>query len=340
MHEKLISSLSEWGEKMLANKEKLELATLKSRRDNKWFEIDQQWKAIEAICEGYLTVGNLDKWLSEYEIDNIEPKNIGLICAGNIPAVGFHDVLTILVSGHRGKVKLSSKDEHLLPTMLEILKDIDEDLAGRITCVDRLADYDAVIATGSDNSARYFYSYFKDVPHLIRKNRQGLAVIDENITDVELKALREDIFSYYGLGCRNVAMIMLPHRFDKERLYASLMPEKSLRDNDKYNNNYNYNLALCMLDHEDFKTNDELLFIERDSLHSRIATIHLNEYDFLEELHAFMDENKDKIQCVVANQALHDKLNCDTIKPGETQQPNLWDYADGVDTLHFLNNLC
>lgn len=337
MQEAIIQSLALWGDKLKERGDALELAVLKSKRDNKWFEIDQQWKAIDAIADYYLNGDKLRKWLNKYPTKDIKPRNIGLICAGNVPAVGFHDILSVLISGHRAMVKVSSKDEHLLPAMLSILEEIDSELASRVEFVGKLKGYDAVIATGSDNSSRYFFEYFSHVPHLIRKNRQGIAVIDENISDDEIIKLKEDVFSYFGLGCRNVAMIMLPQMFQKERLYANIIPEKSMRDNDKYENNYNYNLAICMLEHIDFKTNDELLFIESDEIHSRIASIHLKEYKDISEVEEFIQGHNEQIQCVVANNTV--QLNQSVLAPGDTQKPNPWDYADGVDTLEFLFGL-
>lgn len=337
MEDNVIKSLVKWGRKLREKPDELELAILKSRRDNKWFEVEYQWKAINAISTHFLNEANLRKWLAAYEMEKVKSQRIGLICAGNVPAVGFHDVLSILVSGHKGLVKLSSKDEHLLPAMLSLLTEVDTELAANIEFVDKLKMYDAVIATGSDNSARYFYEYFSHVPHLIRKNRQGIAIINDDITDEEIRELRNDVFTYFGLGCRNVSMVMLPQMFDRERLYAHITPERSMRDNDKYANNYNYNLAVCMMEHIEFKTNDELLFIEREDLHSRIASLHLMSYESEKDIEKYLEANKEKIQCIVANKSM--KLQVPSVKPGETQQPELWDYADGVDTLEFLLNL-
>ncbi len=337
MDETIVDKLADWGQYMQEHKEDLELAVLKSKRDNKWYEPESQWQRINLISEQFLKKSKLEKWLENYRVSAVKPQVVALICTDIIPAAAFRDILAILVSGHNAIVKLSQADAHLLPEMIAMLARIDETLAARVHFVDKLTDYDAILATEPDKGAAHFYRYFTHVPHLIRKRRYSIAVIDEHITQGELEALRCDLFDNFGLSERNISLFMLPQIFDKEKLYASLLPSQSLKDNDKYENNYSYNLAVCMMEHHDFKTNDEILFIESSTLPSRIATVHLCEYASRKDIDEFIEKNKDKIQCIVANATVN--IDSETIQPGDSRFPELWDYPDKCDTLQFLLNL-
>ena len=298
---------------------------------NGWFTKDSVLFAVNSWTEA-LTKTNIEKWLKPYDIAVDKPKTIAVIMAGNIPLVGFHDFLSVLITGHKILIKQSSNDKHLLPILAKYIEALNPTFKGKITFSEgKLTDFDAVIATGSNNSAKYFDYYFGKYPHIIRQNRNGVAVLTGDETQEELTALGEDVFRYFGLGCRNVAKLYVPENYDFDNLFKALYSYSHLLDNKKYTNNYDYNKAVYLMSLYDLLENGFLMLKEDASYSSPIATLFYEKYNDLESLKTKLSLEKDKIQVVVSNGSIPD-----SIPFGQTQKPQLWDYADGVDTIAFL----
>ena len=252
--------------------------------------------------------------------------------AGNIPLVGFHDFLCVLATGHHVLVKQSSNDKHLLPFLAKYLEHVLPDLKGKIKFTeDKLEQFDAVIATGSNNTARYFEFYFKNKPSIIRKSRNSAAVLTGNETNEQLEALSEDIFRYYGLGCRNVSKFFIPKDYNFDAFFAAMYKWNPIINDSKYANNYDYNKAVYIMSEFDMLENGFLMIKEDQSYASPIATVFYEYYDSTESLKQKIDTDQDLIQCIVA-----DGFNDTEIPFGKTQKPELSDYADNVDTIAFL----
>ena len=278
-----------------------------------------------------LETDKLEQWrTSEGGTAPVNRTLVGIVMAGNIPLVGLHDFLAVFLSGHHALIKLSSDDAQLLPVVLKVLVRQDPLFEADFTVVERLEDLAAVIATGSDNTSRYFEHYFGRYPNIIRKNRTSVAVLDGSESDDELKALGEDIFRYFGLGCRNVSHVLLPAGFDVQRIFANIVDYSDVINNNKYGNNYDYYRAIFLLNQDDFLENGFLLTRESDFLHTPVAQLHYSFYPSKEALEARLAEWNDKLQCIVGHVYL---------PFGSAQTPELWDYADGVNTLQFLKNL-
>ena len=309
----------------------------RSYHNNKWFTIENQQEMIRAIAEKHLDEKKLLQWLSFYHLDDhIVPKTVGLVLAGNIPLVGFHDVLCVFATGHRAKIKLSEKDPYLLPYLIKLLGDFDQRSLQYFETVDFLKDYDAVIATGSNNSARYFEAYFGKVPNIIRKNRNAIAVLTGSETQEDLLNLGNDVFQYYGLGCRNVSKIYVPKGYDFTLLLEALHEFREVVLNDKYKNNFDYNYALYILNKTPHLSTGCIILTEDKSLQSRIAGLHYEFYDDIKTVEEEIQTHAEEIQCVIAKDNL---LQIPTLPFGKAQSPELWDYADGVDTMQFLLSL-
>lgn len=263
-------------------------------------------------------------------------KTIGLVLAGNIPAVGFHDVLVTFLAGHKALIKYSEKDEHLIPYMIAFLIKEDERCAAYFEKAIRLKGFDAVIATGSNNSALYFEQYFSQYPNIIRKNRNSIAILDGKETDEDLLQLGVDLFQYFGLGCRSVAKIYVPEGYDFPRLMGALDHYKDIMNHTKYKNNYDYNRSIYLLNRVDHFANDCIMLVEHESLLSRISSAHYEYYKDQASLEGHLNEIEDSLQCVATNMNFPNK---NTVKLGQTQCPAINDYADGVDTMQFLIDL-
>lgn len=301
---------------------------------NNWFTNDNVKFALSQWAKS-LSRENLEKWVSRYNEDYFtnETRTIAIIMAGNIPMVGFHDFLSVLMSGHKVLVKPSSDDSKLLPFIAQVLVAIDKRFAGYIAFADgQIRDFDAVIATGSNNSARYFDYYFGKYPNIIRKNRTSVAVLKGDEEEGELKRLGEDIFRYFGLGCRNVSKLYLPRDFDLNRLFAAFYDYKDVIENTKYANNYDYNRAISLMEKHEFLENGFLILKKEKAFHAPVAVLHYERYDDPDKVVQDLHARKEELQCVVSRL---DKLE-NSILPGETQQPALWDYADNLDTIAFL----
>ncbi len=298
--------------------------------------MQNQIKALEAITI-MLQPDSLQQWISCYSISEHLPKNIGVVMAGNIPAVGFHDLMTVLVSGNKIQIKLSSSDRILMEWITDIIKSENTELGKRISFVDKLQKPDAVIATGSDNTARYFHYYFSKVPHVIRKNRNSVAVLNGNETKEQLFALGDDIFSYFGLGCRNVSKLMVPENYNFEKFFNAIEPYgNELLLHNKYLNNYDYYRAIYLMENVPFLTNNFVHLVQQENIASPVSVLHYETYSNHKVLQQSLEVNADKIQCIISDENITGK----EIKFGQGQQPSASDYADGVDTLRFLIEQC
>lgn len=301
---------------------------------NGWFTKDNVLIAFSKWAN-ILNQKNLDQWVSNYDLTNVETKKIGVIMAGNIPLVGFHDFLVVLISGHDIIVKQSSSDSYFLPLIAKYLEYVEEGFKGKIGFTDdKLGDFDAVIATGSNNTARYFDFYFGKYPHIIRRNRNSAAVLTGNESHEDLKNLGEDIFRYFGLGCRSVSKIFVPEGYDFDKLFTAIYDYKNVLNYDKYINNYDYNKAVYLMSQYKLLENGFLMLKEDESYASPIATLFFEYYKDEERLEQKLIDDKESIQCLVGKSDHHNMINF-----GETQNPQLWDYADDVDTLAFLQKL-
>lgn len=301
---------------------------------NGWFNRENVVFALQQWSQA-LTQENLDKWLQRYDFSKGGGKKVGIVMAGNIPLVGFHDFISVLLSGHKVQVKLSGNDKHILPLIATYLMELDERYNDLIEFTDeQLKDFDAVIATGSNNTARYFEYYFKNKPSIIRKNRNSVAILNGKESSEELAKLGEDIFRYYGLGCRNVSKLYVPKDYDFKDFFEAIFEWNSIIHRDKYANNYDYNKAVYLMSEFKLLENGFLMLKEDESFGSPIATLFYEYYENEEELQQKLNTNKDKLQCVVKNDASEGEIPF-----GKTQKPELWDYADNVDTIEFLLKL-
>ena len=329
-----IDVLSELGNRLAEDSNSRKTAVAKSQYENLWFTEVNVHAAISAIIEEFLNREKLEQWIDRYDLTSKgEPKRVAIIMAGNIPLVGFHDFLTCFLSGHKSIIKLSDKDKVLFAYIKSLLTDISREVKSRIEIVERLEKFDAVIATGSNNSSKYFHQYFGKYPHIIRHNRNGIAILDGREDQDELKGLAEDIMNYFGLGCRNVSKIYVPREYNFEPLVDALKPFRDAIMHRKYKNNFDYNLAIFMLNLVPHINVDTILIREDKQIASRIACLNYEVYDDLASLKETLIENKHKIQCTVSGQKIP---GIETIEFGKTQRPALWDYADGVDTMEFL----
>ena len=274
----------------------------------------------------------MDFWTS---FESSQPKKIGLILAGNIPLVGLHDLLSVLISGHIAAIKLSSQDSVLIRFVINELKSIENQFEEQIQIVEQLKDAEAVIATGSDNTARYFKYYFGQKLHIIRQNRTSIAILRGNESSKELKALGTDIFSYYGLGCRNVSKVFIPKGYDLKQLVDGLMSYEDIIDHHKFRNNYDYNKSIYLVNGEPHLDSGFFLMRETEDLVSPISVLYYEHFDSEAQLALKLSTIKDKIQCMVSKGSRY----ANTLVLGTAQKPELWDYADGVDTLEFLKSI-
>jgi len=299
---------------------------------NAWFTLAEVERAVSAL-RNMLNNTDLQKWFADIQI-NPQPKKIGLILAGNIPLVGFHDVISVLATGNIALIKLSSSDDKLMPALLAELVKIEPLLANQIQYVERLKDFDAIIATGSNNTSRYFDYYFGKVPNIIRRNRNSVAVLTGLETKEEITALGHDIFDYFGLGCRNVSKIFIPENYDIKEFFEPLEGFQPIINHFKYNNNYDYNKSIYLVNMVPHYDNGFILLKEDQGLSSPLAVLYYERYQQLDEVKAQLAAQQEQIQCVVSNAEALDVLGF-----GQSQQPRLWDYADNINTIQFLNKL-
>jgi hypothetical protein len=338
-----IEALAKWGSAIEAllddmatspnnDQNALAIAVRKAYLQNNWFTPEYSIKALNEICS-MLNKILLEVWVNNYHddlSDNPEVKKVGIIMAGNIPAVGFHDLLCVLISGHKAVIRNSSDDAVLIPFLVEVLLNIAPDFANQIEFTQRISDIDAVIATGSNNSARYFDYYFAKYPSIIRRNRNSVAVLSGQETADDFRALGNDIFDYFGLGCRNVAKLYVPRGYVFDPFFALIEERASLMEHNKYMNNYDYHRALFLLDGIPFLTNNFLILRENEPLATPVSVVHYEFYDEINTLEEQLKSKSDEIQC---------RVGLNGLPFGSSQQPGLMDYADGVDVLQWLTGL-
>lgn len=312
-------------------------AIRKAYMTNNWFTIDNQVLALRGICH-MLNEHKLRDWAASYAwLNSASPSaTVAVIMAGNVPAVGFHDFLCVLVSGHTFLGKYSSDDPHLLPALAKLLCKEEPDFEQYIKFTDsQLKSFDAIIATGSNNTARYFDFYFGKYPHIIRGNRNSLGIVNGHENEHDLRQLGTDIFSYFGLGCRNVSHLLLPLGFDLEKLFTGFEPYRHLRDHHKYFNNYEYYKAISIINRTLHHDNGFVLLMPDERLSSPVGVLHYSFYDGPATLASLIMANQSKIQCVVSKEGWYPG----SIPFGEAQFPTVYDYPDGVDTMKFLAGL-
>lgn len=313
-----------------------------SPNHNPWFTTDNVSQALEALGE-MLKLSSLQRWCAEYneyrEQTNAKQRTVAVIMAGNLPLVGFHDFLCVLISGNRFLGKLSSQDKHLPVSAANLLLEIEPDFGDSISFTENtISGFEAVIATGSNNSSRYFDYYFGKYPHIIRRNRSAIAILSGNETHEELVSLGKDVFSYYGLGCRNVSLIFIPAGFNIPRLAKAWQQFSDIVNNHKYGNNYDYQKAILLINNIPFTDTGFCLLRHSTSIVSPVSVVNLYEYKDARELDAFIEQNQGNIQCISSNIKLETHTTA-IVGLGKSQQPELWDYADGIDTLDFLLKL-
>ncbi|WP_211242149.1 acyl-CoA reductase [Pontimicrobium aquaticum] len=302
-----------------------------AQEHNGWFTNNNLKFAFQG-WSNLLKNNNIKEWLNKYSFNNTDSKKVAIIMAGNIPLVGFHDFLSVLISGHDVLVKQSSNDKYLLPFLAKYLEYVEPNFKNKITFTeDKLKGFDAVIATGSDNTARYFEYYFKNKPSIIRKNRNSVAILTGNETKENLEALSDDIFRYYGLGCRNVSKLFVPEGYDFKNFFEAIYKWHPVINETKYANNYDYNKAVYLMSEFDMLENGFLMIKEDVSYASPIATVFYEYYNSKEQLRQKLKNDSNNIQCIVSSSFVDSEIAF-----GQTQRPELWDYADNVDTIAFL----
>lgn len=335
-----------------------ELTTLAERayHKNNWFTPENTRRALRAIADRFLTLDTLTAWTAQYGYDlnqplhpaqlSQEPRAVGVVMAGNIPAVGFHDLLSVLVSGHKLLAKLSSQDFVLIHYLIQKIKEINPAFADHIQEAERLNAADAYIATGSDNTARYFDYYFGKKPHIIRRNRTSVGLLMGEEQPDDFLALGHDLSDYYGLGCRNVSTLLVPEGleirdngpqpYNFTPMLSALEPNVSTYlNNHKYQNNYDYNKSIYLINAVPHLDNGYLLLTENAALVSPISVVYYQTYKTLDDATAWLVEHSNRIQVIASARGWYPG----SVAFGQTQCPTLTDYADGVDTMAFLKAL-
>jgi len=314
--------------------DELNVLTGNVRNENPWFTPESTLMALQGISK-FLTKEILQNWTGKYLLSNSSGKKIGVAMAGNIPLVGFHDLLCVLLAGHQLVAKLSSQDSVLIRFVRESLIEINPSFSELIFFEERLKNLDGMIATGSDNTSRYFEYYFRNTPHIIRKNRTSCAVILGEETAEEFAELGKDIFSYFGLGCRNVSKIYVPENFDFVSMIKSWESFQPIINHNKYVNNYDYQKSILLVNQMHHYDSGFLLLTESQSLVSPISVIYYEHYIDQDDLNSKLKSHQEKIQCIVSAKGWYKK----SIPFGDAQFPTVDDYADGIDTLSFLTSL-
>ena len=315
---------------LLNNDEEWQITKTKASFTNGWFTAEFIDLAVKNICSAFLQKEKLQAWAEHYHLDdNVGGKNIGVVMAGNIPLVGFHDFLCIFISGHKQTIKLSSKDDVLLKHLVDTMLSWEPELKTCIEFAEMLKGCDAYIATGSNNSARYFEQYFAKYPNIIRRNRTSVAILDGKETAEELELLGNDVHEYFGLGCRNVTKLFVPAGYDFVPLIKAFDKYKYFQDHHKFKNNYDYQLSILLLNNIFYMTSGSALLIENDAIFSPISQLN----------YSFYDDEKDVLSSLTANEDVQCVCGHSGVAFGQAQQPDIMDYADGVDTMQFLLTL-
>jgi hypothetical protein len=323
-----IDLLTRVGEWMQGNDPAWLEAKKKATRENAWFIPEFIELAIKNIVENFLQKNILKAWSRRYQIPNLQPnpKNVGIVMAGNIPLVGFHDLLAAFISGHKATIKPSSKDSALIKHLVEVMENREPGTSDLVQFSELLKNCDAYIATGSNNTSRYFEYYFSKYPHVIRKNKTSAAILTGKETMAQLERLADDVYQFFGLGCRNVTKIYVPENYDFVPLLAAFKKYNWLADHHKYRNNYDYNLTIQILNKKFYMTNGSILLIEGSSLFSPISQLNYEYYADEPAVLSSLEKNGD-LQSIVSRRH---------VPFGQAQSPSITDYADRVDTLSFL----
>ena len=325
-----IAIMVKLGKYLLEDHVELNAVKQKAYQKNKWFTEEFINYSFKNIAEHYLDEGKLKNWVNHYHIDNnIEPRRIGVVMAGNIPLVAFHDFLSVFITGHKQVIKLSDKDDILLPHLVDKLKQWNVKVSSVISTSELLKDCDGYIATGSNNSARYFNHYFGKYPSIIRNNKTSVAVLSGDVNEEQLKCLADDVYIYFGLGCRNVTKLFVPEGYSFEALLKAFKKYSYFSDITKYRNNYDYNLALFIMNNKFYMTNDTIILSENENIFSPVSVLHYSFYKDEKETFEQLKKNEN-IQCIVGK---------NFVPFGKSQEPGLFDYADGIDTMQFLLSL-
>ncbi len=325
-----IELIVQLGKYLQSNDNNWTLAKQIASQKNGWFTENFIQHAANQIAINFCNKNELQKWTAHYHLDdNISPKNIGIVMAGNIPMVGFHDMLSVFISGHYQTIKLSSKDDILIKHVAQYLYSQNAEIQNHISFAEMLKDCDAYIATGGNNAATAFEEYFGKYPSIIRKNKTSVAILSGKETEEELQHLADDIHLYFGLGCRNVTKIYVPNGYNFELLLQSFKAYKYFADHHKYKNNYDYNLSIILLNNLYYMANEATLLVENKGLFSPISQLFYEYYDDVNIVVDYLKTQKD-VQCIVGNNFL---------PFGKAQQPSLFNYADNVDTMQFLLTL-
>ncbi|GAB3510031.1 acyl-CoA reductase [Emticicia fontis] len=334
----LILTFSQLGDFILDEKniELIKQWSFTARNENAWFTEDNVKLALNNTARFYLNKELLENFAYANTIQtNINPKKVGIVMAGNIPAVGFHDLLCVVLSGNIALIKLSSSDSVLMRFLIHKLFEINPELKELIQVVDKLNAAEAIIATGSDNTAKHFEYYFSKIPHIIRKNRTSVAILTGEESRTDLANLGNDIFQYFGLGCRNVSKLFIPKGYTFDKFYESIEYWSTIRIHHKYNNNYDYNKSILLVNKTLHFDNGFLLLKEDDALVSAISVCHFEHYESETHLQELIANHQEKIQCIVSK----DREFENSFDFGEAQSPQLNDFADGVNTIEFLKNI-
>lgn len=320
----LLQKLKDW---LMEKDVELDASVKSAYEANKWFTPQFVRHRIDTICQLYLDAEKLNAWIHHYHLDdNVAPKKVGIVMAGNIPLVGFHDFLSVFIAGHNTHLKLSEKDQVLFKKLIEKMIEFEPEVKERITIADRLKGCDAYIATGSNNSSRYFEYYFGRYPSVTRKNKTSVALLTGEEKQGDLEHLADDVFLYFGLGCRNVTQLYVPKGYDFVPLIQAFKKYEYLKDHTKYRNNYDYDLALLIMNNRQYMSNECIILTEGDHLFSPVSELYYSYYEDKDSLEAKIRKNE-WIQCVVGD---------GHIDFGKSQEPGLFDYADGVDIMQFL----
>lgn len=299
----------------------------KASKENPWFTNKFITLASKNISEQFLTPSIVSGWADHYHLDdNVVSKTIGIVMAGNIPMAGFHDFLSVFISGHNQIIKLSGKDDTLIRHLIEVLSGWDKRIKHRVSIAERLTGADGYIATGSNNSARYFEYYFGRYPAIIRRNRTSVAILEGNETAGDLDKLADDIHLFFGLGCRNVTKVFVPYEYDFVPLLTACKKFSALADHPKYRNNFDYYLALQIMNHRFYMTNQSILLVESEELFTPVSQMNYSFYNNPANLFAELAKNEN-VQAIIGNRG---------IPFGKAQQPGIYEYADGIDTMQFL----
>ncbi len=297
--------------------------------ENKWFTPEYIFQSGKLIADRMLNKDQLSTFAAAYGVEEgRKNKTIGLVMAGNIPYVGLHDMLCIFLSGYGQRIKPSSKDSFMIKNLIQLAVSAFPEFENLVVLDEMLKGCDGYIATGSDNSARYFEHYFSKYPHIIRKNRTSVAVLDGTESQQELEALADDIQLYFGLGCRNVTQVLVPETYDFVPLLTALRKYDHYRDHEKYRNNFDYQLTIAIMNNRFYMSNDSIVLLENESPFSPISQLHYQYYSDKSAAIAALDKNK--IQCLVGK---------DFIPFGDAQKPGLTDFPDGIDTMEFLASI-